>query len=197
MNSTQFRPVVQSGFLPAARIAGDRRPQYTPAVGNGSQTFAGRAYGTPGFLGQVRLGQTAETWYQRARAALERFVFLKKQIASIDNKVARDTIVAWLGSPGIDGTPEYRYAMVNQDFTEDVARDGIQAYTVSRRQGRVEELESFNDQLSQKIESARVTYGSRAVTPTPATAAAPAPAMDLTLPILGVGALVAAAIFLG
>ncbi len=196
MNSTQLQPVAQNGFLPAARIAGDRRPQYTPYRGGGNQTFAGRAYGTPGFLGAVRLGQTAQTWYNRARAARERFQTLKGQIATIDNKVARDTIIAWLGGPGIEGTPEWRYAGVTFNFTTSVAQEGIQAYDKSDRQGRVEQLESFNDELSQKIESARVTYGSRSV-PTVPGVTPPAPTMDLTLPILGVGALIAVAVFFG
>ncbi len=197
MNSTQFQPVVQNGFLPAARIAGGRRPQYTPSIGNGNQTFAGRAYGTPGFLGQVQLGQTAETWYKRARGALERFRFLKNQVPTIDNKVARDTIVSWLGSPNVVDSPEYRYAAVLQDYTFDASPDneGIQAYSVGRRQSRVEKLEAYNDDLNARIESARVTYGSRAVTAAPP--GAPAPTTDLTLPILGVGALIAVAVFFG
>ncbi len=198
MNETQFRTGAQGGFLPAVRMgAGAHQPQYAPAVARGNQTFAGRAYGTPAFMGQVRLGQTAETWYKRARAALDRFRFLKNQVATIDNKVERDSIVAWLGGPNVVDSPEYRYAAVLQDYTFDasVENEGIEAYAVGRRQSRVEKLEQYNDDLNAKIESARVTYGSRPVTP-----GAPAPVAagpDLTLPIVGVGLLIAAAVVLG
>lgn len=194
MYSTQFRPMSQGAFLPAVRLSS---APAGPLMRPGAQTFGGSAHGTPPFLGQVQLGQTAETWYKRARASLERFWVLKNQIQSIDNKVARDSLTAWLGSAGIPDTPEYRYASVNQDFTVDASpeNEGIQAYTVSRRQNRVEKLEAFNDELNQKIEAARVTYGAR---PTP-TAPAPAPAPvsagpDLTLPLVGLAAIIGIAL---
>ncbi len=198
MNETQFRTGAQGGFLPAVRMgAGAHQPQYAPAVGRGNQAFSGRAYGTPAFMGQVQLGQTAQTWYNRARAAMERFQILKAQVQGIDNQAARNTIVTWLGRPGIEGTPEWRYAGVNFNFTTSVQEFGIEAYDKSDRQGRVEDLESFNDQLSNKIDLARVTYGSRPVTPVIPGVPAPVTGPDLTLPIVGVGLLVAAAVILG
>ncbi len=198
MDGTQFKTGAQGGFLPAVQMsAGSHRPQYTPA-GLGTQTFAGRAHGTPAFMGQVQLGQTAQTWYNRARAAMERFQILKAQVQGIDNQAARNTIVTWLGRPGIEGTPEWRYAGVSYNYTTSVQEEGVQAYDKPDRQGRVEDLESFNDQLSSKIALAQVTYGSRPVTPV--TPGVPAPVVagpDLTLPIVGVGLLVAAAVVLG
>ena len=209
MQST-FRPVAHGAFLPAVRLAGGRNPQpYAPAaVGYAKQTFGGRAYGTPAFLGQVRLGgvqlgATAEDWYKRARASLDRYRFLKGQIATVNNEVGRATITTWLGSPSVVDSPEYRYAAVLQDFTFDAspAQEGINAYSSenSRRRSRVEKLEAFNDELNEKIEAARITYGTR----TPPTQPGkdengkPPAGPDLTWPIIGVGAAVALAVLLG
>lgn len=205
MYNPQYRPSMQGAFLPAVRLATAPRQIPVPSLGYSRATFGGRAHGTPGFLGEVRLGQAAsalaQEYYNRARAALERYRFLKNQIATIDNKVARDTIIAWLGSPNITDTPEYRYARVLQDFTFDAApaQEGIAAYDESRRRNRVDKLEEWNDDLNEKIEAARITYGSR-----------PAPTQpgkddkngkpsgpDLTLPLIGVGALIALGLIFG
>ncbi len=198
MYNTQFRPMSQGGFLPAVRLAGAPRQLAVPNLGYSRQTFAGRAHGTPAFLGQVQLGATVEEWYKRARASLERYRFLKNQIQTIDNKVARDSVIAWLGSPNVPDTPEYRYAAVLQDFTFDAApqNEGIQAYAESRRQNRVSKLEDWNDELNEKIEAARITYGSRAAPPTPGAEPKPKPGPDLTWPIIGVGAAIALAVIL-
>lgn len=200
MNSTtQFTPAARGAFLPAISMAGAKRRQgYAPAaVGHGSQTFAGRAYGTPAFMGQVRLGQTAETWYKRAGSALAQFRYLKEQIQTINNQAGRDSIIMWLGSQSIDESPEYRYATVNQNYTVDanVNDEGIAAYDSSQRQGRVEKLEKINNDFSARIDAARSTYGRRAVPGTGGVATAPAP-MDLTLPIVGVGVLIAGVLLL-
>lgn len=183
----QFRPVASRAFLPQVRLAG--MPRQT-----------GLQYGQAPFLGTVQLGQTAEEWYKRARASLERYRFLKAQIATIDNNVGRDSIVTWLGSPNVVDSPEYRYATVLQDFTYDAApaNEGIQAYSISRRQNRVEKLEDYNDDLMAKIEAARVTYGSRpAPTGNGAAVTPPAKGPDLTVPLLLAGGAIAAAIIFG
>jgi hypothetical protein len=191
---SQFRPVAHGAFLPQVRLAGMPRQQ-------------GLQYGQAPFLGTVRLSQgpsaLAEEYYKRARASLERYRFLKNQIQTIDNKVGRDSIVTWLGSPNVVDSPEYRYARVLQDFTYDAApaQEGIAAYDESRRRNRVDKLEDFNDELNQKIESARVTYGSRPAPTVPGKNGngngKPEPGPDLTIPIIAAGAAVALAVIFG
>lgn len=198
MQATQWRPAVtpRNGFLPAVNISGARRQ---PMFGQ-LPTFGGN----PGLaqrqqlrlagqhqLGRPYLGQTPEAWYQRAGAALARFDFLKKQIDTIDNQSAREAIRRWLGTPDIPGTAEYRYTRVKSDYIQDVGSIGIQeTYSVSRRTGRIEELEDFNVELNDKIRSAQSTHGTRPSPTGDRDDKQPKPT-DYTVPILiGAGAVV-------
>jgi len=172
-----FRPVGGSAFLPAVRLAGlAQQPQ--------------------AFYGAVSLGQdvtqTARDWYERAKNAIDRFRFLKTRLEAIDYKPERENIKTWLGDPNIPGTPEYRFARVQDDFTSDVAAEGIGAYNKEQRQMRVAELEGMNNTFEEKVTAAAKLYGERPPT-TPGTQPA-AKGPDLTVPLLVAGGVVALAI---
>jgi hypothetical protein len=187
MYTQTFRPANSKAFLPQVRMSGT--------------TTRPVAYPVQPFLGQVRLGETLEGWYKRAQASLERYRFLKAQIQTVNNDVGRSTIIAWLGGPEVVGTAEYRYARVLEDFTYDAApnREGINAYSTSRRTNRIEKLEEFNDQLNAKIEASRIQYGTRPApgAPDTGTQQKPSTAPNLTVPILAAGAIVGLAILFG
>lgn len=195
---TAFRPIQGGGFLPpvalqgvgAQRVQARRAQAFYPTVNLGQALPAEQ-----GFLPQVSLGQdlqTAQSWYERAKKSIARFEFLRQRVGAIANKTEREAIITWMGNASVPGTPEYRYTTVKSDFTSDVAREGVGAYNVERRQGRIEELEEFNDELNTKVEAAIRTYGEL---PTPASPQPQAAGPDLTVPILvGAGAIALALI---
>jgi N-formylglutamate amidohydrolase len=185
MYTQTFRPAAHGAFLPQVRMGGVMTRPVTRPV--------------EPFLGQVRMGETLEGWYKRAQASLERYRFLKAQVQTINNDIGRQVITAWLGNPNAVDTPEYRYAAVLQDFTYDAApaQEGLDAYSTSRRTNRIEKLESFNDELNEQIEAARVQYGTRVVPGAPSASPQPSTSSNLTVPLLVAGAAVAAAIIFG
>jgi len=186
--AASFRPAAHGAFLPQVRLAGSMTRQV--------------AYPVQPFLGQVRMGVTTEEWYKRASASLERYRFLKSQIQSVNNDVGRQSLTMWLGTIAVDESPEYRYATVLSDFN-DAKKTGLTVYDIDRRTGRIEKLENINDQFNQKIEAARISYGTRdvpATTPpggTPGGQQPPTKTPDLTVPLLVAGAAVAVAIIFG
>lgn len=160
-------------FLPPVRLAGPAQP----SMG----------------LARYTLGQTAAEWYERARAALAEYEFLLDRVDRIDNKTERERILTWIGDPSVPGTPAYRYRTVKSDSVSDVAREGVGAYNVERRQGRIEELEDYNKELESLIETALEVHGVRE---TEVRTEVRTELKDLTLPILGGAALVGLAIWL-
>lgn len=196
-----FQPMKGLGFLPPVNMTGQgtrqvqmRRAQaFYPTVNLGQPLPA-----QEGFLPQVSLGQdlqTAQAWYERAKKAIARFEFLSSRVGAIANKTERENIITWLGSASVPGTPQYRYATVKSDFTSDVAREGVGAYNVERRQNRVAELEDFNDEFNTKVEAAIRTYGELPTPQQPQQPQQPTQMPDLTVPILvGAGAIALALI---
>ncbi len=182
-----FRPMGGTAFLPSVHLAGPYEATF--------QEHRARAfYGPVSYLGQDTA--TAQAWYERAKKALDRYRFLKSRLEAIDYKPEREAIKTWLGAPNVPGTPEYRFASVNSDFTQDVAQEGVGAYNVDRRQNRVVELEEYNDTFDQKVKAAVQAYGERAVPMPGAAPAAPAAGPDLTIPIIAAGGAVALALLL-
>lgn len=178
-----FQPIKASGFLPQVRLAG----------GQIIQARQSQAFYPAVTMGQD--SQTAQAWYERAKKAIDRYAFLKSRVAVIANKTEREAIITWLGNATVPGTPEYRFSTVKSDFTDDVAREGVGAYNVERRQGRIVELEEFNDDFDVKVKNAIQTYGELPAVPTqPGQQQAAAP--DLTVPILvGAGVIALGLIF--
>lgn len=155
------------------------------------------------FLGQAVMGQdmqTAQAWYERAKKSIDRYKFLKSRVEAIANKTERENVKTWMGAPGVAGTPEYRFASVVSDFTQDVAKEGVGAYNIERRQNRVADLEDVNDAFDQKIKFAIQTYGELPASAIPGYqppgGAAPSKGPDLTIPIVGVGAAIVLALLL-
>lgn len=151
------------------------------------------------FLGQAFMGQdmqTAQSWYERAKKSIDRYKFLKSRVEAIANKTERENVKTWLGAPGVTGTPEYRYASVVSDFTQDVASEGVGAYNIERRQNRVSELEDVNDAFDGKVKFAITTYGELPTTPGQTPGAVVTKGPDLTIPIVGVGAAIVLALLL-
>lgn len=172
-----------SAFLPEVKLS--RAPQISLG-----KPFLGRA-----FMGQDMT--TAQAWYERAKKAIDRYKFLKSRVEAVANKTERENIKTWLGAPGVSGTPEYRYASVVSNFTEDVPTEGVGAYNVEQRQNRVSKLEEFNDQLDSKVKFAIQTYGELPPSALPGyqlPGASKVP--DLTIPIVGVGAAIVLALLL-
>jgi hypothetical protein len=145
--------------------------------------------------GRYVLGQTAQEWYDKAKAALARYEFLIKQMDTIGSQNAINQIKVWLGDPSIPDSPSYRYTTVKSDFTQDVAAEGVGAYNVERRQNRVEKLEDFNGEFKDLIEEALKEFGTRRIVTRPGERVE-VEGPDLTLPILGGAAAVALAIVL-
>lgn len=147
--------------------------------------------------GNYRMGQTAQEWYDRARKAVARFDALLARARQIAAPIERNNLLAWVGNGGTIGDPAYARNYVDQDSTVDVAREGIGAYNLPRRQNRVAELESINGDFNDKVELAEQRGGilpagqieiRERLVQVPG-----APAPDLTVPILvGAGALVLA-----
>ena len=181
-----FRPQMKQGFLPSVQMSG-YQPQPQGFLG-GARLLA---------LPPVTLGQdnqTAQGWYERAQKSIERYKFLKARVETIANKTERENLKTWLGAPNIPGTPEYRYNSVVSDFTQDVAREGVGAYNVTRRQDRVAQLESINDEFDSRVQASIKTYGALPPTTTVTQQGAPAPSM--TTPLLIAGGAIALAILL-
>lgn len=166
----------RTAFLPQIRLSGT--PQSHPHAPTGP-FLGGRMY---------TLGKTAQEWYEAAKTALTRYEFLKNRVSTVDNRVERENIVTWMGQIDIPGTPEYRYNAVKSDFISDVAREGVGAYNVSRRQNRVSELQDYNDELNNLIDDAIKTHGARETGIRTEIREVGGP--DLTWPILGGAALV-------
>lgn len=172
-------------FLPSVRLAGASAPRLSAPV-----------YPVRSGARRFTLGQTAQEWFEKAKEEVARFEFLKGRIAAIDNRIERENLITWLGKTDVPDTPEYRYNSVKSDLATDVAEEGVGAYNVARRQGRVSELEAINDEFEERIAAAIQTHGERQPPgqqpPTPT--AKPTP--DYTLPILGGAVLVGLAILL-
>lgn len=183
-----FRPQMKQGFLPSVQMAG-LQPQPQGFYGGARLLSA-----PPVMLGQD--SQTAQSWYERAKKAIDRYKFLQSRLETIANKTERENIKTWLGAVNVPGTPQYRYNSVVSDFTSDVASEGVGAYNVTRRQDRVAQLEVINDEFDAKVKFAIKTYGelppAQVITQPGTQTAAP----SLTTPLLVAGGAIALAILL-
>jgi len=153
---------------------------------------------------RIRLGQTPQDWYRRAKEALAKFDKLLDRTARIANKTEREAILAWVGISAVEDTPAYRYANVKSDLMTDVEAytpPNVDAYKVERRTNRIEKLEAFNREFEAKVSNAETVYGKlpeptviereRIVQP---RAEAPAAGTDWTLPLAVGGGAIAVAI---
>lgn len=143
------------GYAPGAlaRLQGGAPGHLTPGRLAPARGFGGGFSG--GGLAGPTLGQTATEWFERAKNAVAAYENLRDNILPrLANLQARAEITTWLGTVYQDETPEYRWASVVGDITYDVAREGVGAYNVERRQGRVEKLEEINDQFRDKVGAA-------------------------------------------
>lgn len=156
--------------------------------------------------GGARLGQTNQEWYRRAKAAVAQYQGLLVRTSQVAARAAREEILRWVGDQAVAGTPAYRYASVVSDLQFDVERFSpvnVDAYSVPRRRGRVEELESMNQEFARKVVEAESFYGTlpppQVVTvPGPGRAVpAPADGPDLTVPLMVAGGGLVAAFVLG
>ncbi len=176
-------------FLPKVKMSGPWSPARSPAPAMvaGPMTMGGQAS-----MGAT-MGKTAQEWYEAAGEAIRRYEFLLGQVDEIGSNSAIDAIELWLGDVGVEGTPAYRYNAVRYNYITTVAAEGVGAYNVRRRQGRVTELQEFNDEFTDSIERALQEYGTRRTVTTPGEAPV---GTELTLPIVGAGAAVVLAIAL-
>ncbi len=113
------------------------------------------------------------------------------EIKEVGNDLARETLLAQLGSRALAGSPEYRYASVLQDFSESVSGSSVDPYTSSLRQERVRSLEAVNDALAARIASAKAEYGEMS-----ASAPVPTGALNWMIPAgVGIGSLILTLLF--
>ena len=134
------------------------------------------------------LGQSATEWYRRAKTATASWESLKAEVDRIADLASRATIVEWMGSEFNESDPAYRYGTVKDDSVNDVAREGVGAYNVERRQSRVEKLEDFVKELRQKIgEAGALLPPEKDEDGKPTTTVVVQKGPDLLLPI-GIGA---------
>lgn len=116
----------------------------------------------PTLAGGDSLGQSPSEWYRRAKASMARYDELIGRTASIANQTERNKILAWVGNPGSDGTPAYRYTSVANDIQADVESftpPNVNAYQVERRQDRVKKLETYNNEFASMVSTAENVYG--------------------------------------
>ncbi len=143
------------------------------------------------------LGATDLEWYQRAKAATAAYDDLVRRTNILASVSARRAIFDWLGSPNNPTSPAYRYRSVVSDIQTDVEAytpPNYGAYAVERRQNRVTELEKINEDFKNRVRASEREVGQL---PPPGTITVPgAPGPDLTLPIVGAGVAVVAAILL-
>lgn len=175
------------------------RPMMISATGARTPVFAPVATDIfkPGLSGTIRLGQTPEEWYRRAKAALSKFEDLKMRVAKIANKQERERLGTWLGSASVEDTPAYRYASVASDLA-DVERftpPAYQDYQVERRRTRITKLEDMNRELSTMVSTAEQSYGKLPEPVIVQTMVRTEPGIDWKLPaLIGGGALATALI---
>lgn len=173
--------------------------------------FAGARLSGPGFSSYFRaptpllgarmrnytLGQSDFEWYQKAKTAIAAYEDLVRRTNALASVSARRAIFDWLGSPTNPTTPAYRYGSVVSDLRTDVEAytpPNYGAYAVERRQDRITELEGLIDEFKNRVRASEREVGQL---PPPEIRTVPgAPGADLTLPIVGAGVAVAAAIVL-
>lgn len=148
---------------------------------------------------RYRMGQTPVEWYQRAKVAMARFEDLLARANGVANATERGNILTWVGEASNPATPAYRYATVKSDVTLDVEAftpPNYNAYQLTRRQNRVEELEELNSEFNDRVENAERVYGvlpPAQVIERERVVTVPGQGPDLTVPILvGAGALILA-----
>lgn len=172
--------------------------------------FHGARLAGPGFTNYFRpaspvlgarmhtLGASNLEWYQRAKAGIAAYDDLVRRSNALASVSARRAIFDWLGSPNNPTSPAYRYRSVVSDIQSDVEAytpPNYGAYAVERRQNRVTDLEKINEDFKNRVRASEREVGQL---PPPVTIPGPpgAPGPDLTLPIVGAGVAVAAAIVL-
>jgi hypothetical protein len=167
--------------------------------GGGSSVFATATFEPfRTALAGARLGQAPQEWYQRAKTAIAKYEALLARTGRIANQEERQKITAWVGSPGDEATPAYRYSRVLDDLrgdVESVSPPNIQAYSVERRQERIKKLEDFNREFESMVATAESVFGmvtaSAPSAPAPAGTPPEAPASPWMLPVIVGGGAVA------
>lgn len=161
---------------------------------------AAAAPGDPQTLGapQAALGQTAQEWYTRAKAAVAAYEELRDNVLPrIANLQARADIAAWLGTVYQDESPEYRWASVVGNITYRVAEEGVGAYNVEHRQNRVVKLENVVEEFRTKVGAAGALLPPVEPPPEPGAPQPPVTFADIGTPIAyGLGA-IAFAVLIG
>jgi hypothetical protein len=149
-------------------------------------------------LAGVQLGETPQEWYQRAKTAIAKYENLIARTGRIANQGEKQKITSWVGSPGDEATPAYRYSRVLDDLrgdVESVSPPNIQAYSVERRQERIKKLEDFNREFESMVATAESVFGmvtaSAPSAPAPAGTPPEAPASPWVLPVIVGGGAVA------
>lgn len=194
--------------IPIMRLDGPRGVfslrRWTPSPAPGGSGTG--AWASPSMAGPARLGQTNQEWYRRAKAAVAQYQGLLVRTSQVAARAPREEILRWAGDQAVAGTPAYRYASVVSDLQFDVERFSpvnVDAYSVPRRRGRVEELESMNQEFARRVADAESFYGTL---PPPQVVTVPGPGRvvpgpaagpDLTVPLMVAGGGLVAALVLG
>ena len=117
----------------------------------------------------ARLGQTADEWIRRARAAVAAFAQLRDGVLPrVMDLRKRQDIIDWLGSIYVDESPEYRWNTVVYDLST-IPERGKAIYDIGQQQNRVKKLEAYVEDFRDKIGAAG------ALSPTPEPPVSPPP----------------------
>jgi hypothetical protein len=136
----------------------------------GMVMVSGLGRGTPSMFGgtafhsmgpSYALGATGSEWYQRAKQAEANFQALMARTARIANQTVRDQIVDWIGAPGSVDTPMERYNTLisDSDRAQGYTPLNTTEYERSQLQNRITKMESYNNQLKEKVKDAEDFYG--------------------------------------
>lgn len=157
-------------------------------------------FGRP-MLAGPQLGQSDQTWYNRAKAAVAKYDQLVDRASRIANRTYRENLFALYHSDPKDTDGAwYRRDRVAADVAQAESYTPINylIYGVERRQNRVEKLEDWNHDFRQDVKWGEEEYG---VLPEPQIITeeriveVPGAAPGWVLPVsLGLGAIAVAAL---
>jgi len=123
---------------------------------------------------------TPSDWYRRAKEALAKYDDLSSRVTRLPVEDARKKIQDWLGAPYADGTPANHMQTVLTDIREQVESfipANVNAYQVSERTQRIQDLETMNKAFEAMVVDAEAQHGSlpatQGVVPVPQPNAGP------------------------
>lgn len=107
------------------------------------------------------LGSKEEEYYAKAKASLAKYNELLSRIDRVANKESRDALKAQVGSAASESSIAYRASSVQQDVSEAEKWSPPNTYvwSISRRQGRVDELASMVTGLEPQVAEAEKRFG--------------------------------------